>query len=148
MKRALAPLLFLLAGAPAFAQPAAPAHEARHEARFGKLTAKLGLDEAAAARVKATFEKYRAQTAPLRTQMHETRTALEAELANAQPNQQRISQLTDQLTRNRQEMQAVHAKKSAELKSQLTPSQYARLMLSRHGHHHGRHFKKDLQPAK
>jgi Spy/CpxP family protein refolding chaperone len=145
MNRMMIPLMLLLGGAPALAQPVANARiEARHEMgekRLERMTARLGLDAESAARVRATFEKYRAELAPVRQTLWTTRTALKAELAAPQPDSAKLSQLTDQLASARSDMQAIHARKIAELKSELTPRQFAELVVARQGrgmHGHGR----------
>jgi Spy/CpxP family protein refolding chaperone len=127
MKRMLVALM-LMAAVPAFAG-------GRH------LAAELGLDAAATAKLRDTFLKHRDQMMALRKTSWETRQALEQQLASERPDQRQVVQLTDQLTRNRQEMHTIRAKQMAELKQQLTPEQYARLILSRHhrGHHGKRH---------
>jgi Spy/CpxP family protein refolding chaperone len=130
--------MLLLAGAPAFAQAGAasdvpsPAQQERIESHIDRLAAKLNLDAASTARLKATLERYHAQLGPLFQQQFQTRRALKEELAAPQPNASKLSQLTDQLTANREEIQAIEARKSAELKQQLTPQQYAQLVVSRH----------------
>jgi Spy/CpxP family protein refolding chaperone len=147
MKRILIPLMLVLGGAPAFAQTVTDARvEARHEngeRRFERLTSRLGLDAATAAKVRATFEKYRGEAQPARQTMWQSRRALKDELAAASPDQARVAQLTDQLAGARAQLQAIHTQRMAELKSELTPSQYAKLIVERHGfgrrmHHHGR----------
>jgi Spy/CpxP family protein refolding chaperone len=133
-------LMMLLAGAPAFAQAApssgaaveSSSSDARLEARMDKLSQRLGLDPAESAAVRATFTKYHAQLAPLRQNAIQTRQALRAELGKATPDEARISQLTDQLASQKQQMQAVHKQKMQELRGELSPSQFARLMTGRH----------------
>lgn len=154
MKRTLmVALLGMLGAAPAFAQsaPAAPVAESQSQsqsqaetqkgARFDKLAAKLGLDDAQTAEVRATFEKYRAQMMPIRQQLKQTRAALQAELANAQPDETKVASLTAQLQSGRRQMVGVAQARSAELQKELTPTQYAKLVLH-HRHRFGRggHF--------
>jgi Spy/CpxP family protein refolding chaperone len=140
-------LMMLLASAPAFAQgtsgadPAARAEmrEQFQQKRLESLSAKLGLDAAGTQALKATFTKYQAQLKPLRQDSWQTRQALKQELAQSQPDQARVSQLTDQLTSNRQKMGAIMQQRQAELRSQLTPEQYGKLLTSHHGFGRGGH---------
>ena len=133
--------LLLLAGAPAFADRA-PEPQAQSERSFGeermeRMESKLGLDAAQAARVRATFEKYRGELMPLRKDAFETREELGRELATATPNRSRITELTDRLIRDRGEMRSINERRMGELRSQLSPEQYARLIVRHEGR--GRH---------
>jgi Spy/CpxP family protein refolding chaperone len=126
-------LAFLLfSGAPVLA------HEGG--SRGGEVAARLGLDEAGAAQLRATFEKYRSQIAPLAENARETRRALREELARPQPDGSRLSQLTDQLTSDRRQLGALFAQRTDELRGQLPPQSYAKLVLreGRHGRFGGR----------
>ena len=170
MRKMMVPLMMLLASAPAFAQgvgadgagangdPAARAAMRQQfaEKRLASMSQKLGLDAAGTAALKATFTKYQAQLSPLRQDSWQTRQALRQELANATPNQDRISQLTEQLTANRQKMASIVSQRQVELKGQLTPEQYAKLVMGHHGfgrhgggHHRGGGFNggTGVQPA-
>ena len=131
--------LMLTMGAPAFARNFV-------EKKVEHITAKLALDPASADKLRALMVKQHEQVAPLRKEAWETRSALKAELANPKPDQRRVLQLTDQLTRGRQQMQTLRTQHMAELKAQLTPEQFAQLLVSRHGHHGGRH-KQDAAPS-
>jgi Spy/CpxP family protein refolding chaperone len=87
---------------------------------------------------------------PLRKTMWESRRALKDELASAKPDNARIAQLTDELAGTRSQMQSIHAQRQAELKSELTPQQYAQLLVSRHGrgmHRHGRGMRGGETPS-
>jgi Spy/CpxP family protein refolding chaperone len=150
MRTMVLPLMMLLASAPAFAQTSAAESgpDARAEQRqqlldnrVDMLAGKLGLDAAATATLRQTLVRYGAQAAPLRKDSWQTRRALEEELAKPQPDAARVTQLTDQLSSDRQKMMSIEAQRQAELKQQLTPVQYAQLVMSRHamgrGGHHG-----------
>jgi Spy/CpxP family protein refolding chaperone len=146
MKRTiLIAMLGLFGAAPAFAQPG-PRGEARQEmgaARVERLAGKLGLDAAGTARLQQTFDKYRVQLAPLRKDAWQTRRALREQLAGAQPDESKVASLTSELQSDRQQMMAIAQQRSAELKSELTPSQYGKLVLARRSfgrgfRHHGR----------
>jgi hypothetical protein len=126
----------LLLGAPAFAQTSdavdrqAQVHMAV-EAEMSQLVAKLGLDSAGAAALKQTFAKYRAQMQPVRQDLWQSVKAMRQELASAKPDTARLSQLEDQVAGDRQKMQAIETARAAELRQQLTPVQYAQLIVSR-----------------
>jgi Spy/CpxP family protein refolding chaperone len=104
-----------------------------NEGRFDRLSSRLGLDADSKAKVEATIERYRAQMLPLRKDARRTREALRAELVSGHPNEGRVSSLTTQLQGDRRQLMQVKQQRANELKSELTPSQYARLML---GHRH------------
>src|SRR5215813_11088249 len=116
MRRTLL-LACLLGTAPAFAQPRAEVVAA--------------LDPAARAKVEQTFNKYRPQLAPLRQDARKTRLALKDELDSRRPDEKKVSVLTTQLQNDRRQLIAISQERSAELKSELTPSQFARLMFAR-----------------
>lgn len=143
MNRLMIPVMLLLGAAPAFAQgnPAATeqAKQEMIDARVDGLGAKLGLDAAGLTQFRGTLEKFAGQLKPLRQDSFAARRALRDELQKAQPDDGTVSQLTDRLARNRQQMQSLQAQKMAELRHQLTPEQYAKLMLAR-GHFFGRHM--------
>jgi Spy/CpxP family protein refolding chaperone len=141
-------LMMLLAGVPAFAQTApsngaaVESSDARISARMDKLTQRLGLTPAEGAAVRATFTKYHAQLAPLWQSAKQTRQTLRDELAKPTPDEAKVSQLTDQLVGQKQQLHAVNKQKMQELRSELSPSQFARLVAGRHEFgrrfHHGR----------
>jgi Spy/CpxP family protein refolding chaperone len=118
MKRTLLVALLTLAGS-------AMAHESRIDRR-------LGLDGESKAKVEATIARYRTQMMPLRQDARKTREALRAELVSGHPDEAKVSSLTTQLQGDRRQLAAVKQQRANELKSELTPSQYARLMLGRH----------------
>jgi Spy/CpxP family protein refolding chaperone len=126
--------LSLLGAAPAFAHEHG---DAQNGQRFERMSEKLGLDAASQAKVQQTFEKFRTQMAPVRQDMKQARLELRAELAAAQPNEGKVSALTTRLEGDRRQMMSVMQARSAELKQELTPSQFAKLTLA-----HGRRFHK------
>lgn len=136
MKRILIPLMTVLAGAPVFAHEGARVSpEARQQIfdeELTKLTGDLGLDAQGTAKVRATFDKYRGEMAPVRKQTWDAQRALRQELSTPQPNEQRVTQLTDQLIAGRQQLRAIEVERTQALRQQLTPSQFAKLMLERH----------------
>ena len=117
-------VLGLLAAVPAFA------------GEGGKLAEKLGLDDASRAKVQQTFEKFRAQMAPVRKDAQEIRRELSAELANAQPNDGKVSALLVKLRTDRQQMMTIREARATELQKELTPTQLAKLMMARGHRHH------------
>jgi Spy/CpxP family protein refolding chaperone len=126
--------MLLLAGAPAFAQTGSGPSAQRQQImdnELSQLASKLGLDPAGTARFRQTLAKYQAQLGPLHREQWQARKALKDELAAPQPNAARLTQLTDELTNNRQTMQTIEAQRSAELRQQLTPQQFAQLVVSR-----------------
>ena len=91
-----------------------------------------GLDEAAKVKVQQTFEKFRPQIQPLRQDLKQTRLALREQLDSASPDEGKVAALTTQLQSDRRQMMSIAQKRADELKGELTPSQYARLMMARH----------------
>jgi Spy/CpxP family protein refolding chaperone len=131
--------LLSLFGASALAHPAvAAAPGKRIERRLDQLVGELRLDARQADSFRATFAKYRAQLAPLRQDALQTRRALRGALAAPQPDDRRVAQLTDQLASDRRQMRDVESQRMSDLKEQLTPTQYARLVLERHEARMGR----------
>lgn len=144
MKRTLMfAFLGILGATPAFAQSGARASceqgGARGAARVERVAGELGLDAAATAKLRETFAKYRAQLAPVRRDAWQARRALAAELAGAQPDESKVAALTNQLAGDREQMMSLARARAAELQQELTPTQYAKLMLHRH-HRFGRGF--------
>jgi Spy/CpxP family protein refolding chaperone len=125
-------LLLMLGGAPAFAHSPASASSESRSGEIDKLASQLQLDAAASARLHQTFDKYRALLAPLRRDDWQTRRALRQELGRSQPDDHKLRTLTDQLTSDRQRMRSIAEQRAGELKQELTPAQYAQLVLSRH----------------
>ena len=132
MKRFLVvPVMLLLGAAPAFASPGQGQ---------GQNLQNLGLSADAQAQVQATRAKYRDQLKPLFQDMRTTHQSLRAEMQKATPDDATLSQLEDRLTSDRQQMMTIRGQQQAELRKELTPSQYAKLMMARarffgrHGH--------------
>jgi hypothetical protein len=153
-KLMMLPLLGILGAGTALAQSApsqtqaqevnvkTPAErQARFEARMDRMAQRLGLDAQGKAAVQATFSRYRTQMKPVWQDMHATRQALKAELAGGK-DPGKLSSLTAQLTSDRQKLGSLQQAKMGELQTELTPAQYAQLVVSRHGrrfgHGHGR----------
>jgi Spy/CpxP family protein refolding chaperone len=121
MKRYLIPVMMLLGAAPAFAQTNAAVTPETQQ------------------KIEAVRAKFRGQGKPIFEDMRATRTALQTEMQKAQPDDGKLVQLEDRLSSDRQQLQSLHAQKQAALKSQLSPKEYAQLMLSRKhfGRRHG-----------
>ena len=136
-KKILIPFITMLVGSPMLALahegggPSAAVRQQIVSQELDQVSQKLGLDAPTSARLKGTFAKYQAQMQPLWKQSFQTRRALKEELANAQPDQGKVGQLTDQLQSLRQQMRNLNEQRQAELKSELSPTQYAQLVLSR-----------------
>lgn len=145
-KLMMLPLLGILTAGTAMAQTSAPVTQpaaTQTQAQNGaghldRLAAKLGLDAQGEATLKATFQRYGQQMKPVRQDMKQTAQALKAELAGNK-DATIISSLTTQLSADRAKMQSIRAAKMSELQNELTPAQYAQLIVS---HHEGRRFHK------
>jgi Spy/CpxP family protein refolding chaperone len=132
--------LMLFSAAPALAHERMDERAAvgRHEMEE-RMVARLGLDPQAAARFRQTIEKYGDRLTALRQTARATRVALKEELARPQPDRAAVTRLNDQLESDRGQARALWTERRAELKAQLTPEQYGRLLTARHGRmHHGR----------
>ncbi|HEX8951975.1 MAG TPA: hypothetical protein VF945_09025 [Polyangia bacterium] len=117
MKRYLIPVMLLVgAAAPAFAQPN---------------DNNSSLDPDLRAKVEVVSARFRDQAKPLWQDARATRESLKTELQKAQPDDGTLVRLEDRLASDRQQMQALHAQQQAELKKELSPRQYAQLVLSR-----------------
>jgi hypothetical protein len=136
MKIAL-PLMVLLSGSAALAQPAPsdatnPATATQPSSANDPAAAianHLGLDAPTAGVVAQTVAKYRAQVEPIRQAEQQTVQALQQELAAAQPDPARLTQLENQLTSGRQQVESIDAQELAELQHELTPAQFGKLLL-------------------
>jgi Spy/CpxP family protein refolding chaperone len=133
MKRFVVPMLLLLGAAPAFASPSQP----------GQGLQNLGLTPDAQQAVMNTRTRFKDQMKPVWQDARAAHEALRAELQKAQPNDATLSSLEDRLASDRQQMVSLQQQKQAELRKELTPTQYAKLMQVRarfFGRHmHGRH---------
>jgi Spy/CpxP family protein refolding chaperone len=123
MKRYLIPVMLLVgAAAPAFAQPNAAVTPETQQ------------------KIEAVRAQFRGEGKPIFEDMKATRQALQDEMQKAQPEDGKLTQLEERLSADRQQLEALHAKKQAALKSQLSPKEYAQLVLSRK-HFGRRHMK-------
>lgn len=150
MKKLILPVMMLLAGAPAFAQsttaatngaPTAAQRQQFAAQMQANLASKLSLTPDESSRLQATFTKYRSQMQPVHQQMRTVAQQIEQELAKPAPDQGRLTQLTDQLVQARQQLRTIEDARTAELKGQLTPQQFAQLALMKLRHHgRGGHY--------
>ncbi len=131
-------------GAPTVSSRAQLRHEVRAQ-EMDALVAKLGLDPAAATNLKATMGRFRAQAMPLRQSARQTRRALKEELQSGSPNQARVASLTTQLLNDRSQLRAIGQERLDSLKGQLTPTQFATLIVSRR--EMGRQYRHDMRKS-
>ena len=127
MKRYLVPVMLLLGAAPAFAQSSSSVTPATRQ------------------KIEAVRASVRPQMKPLWQDARAAREELRAELAKAQPDDGKLTQLEDRLASDRQQMQALRVQSQAQLARELSPRERAELILSRKhfgrgmhgGHRHG-----------
>ena len=144
MKRTLIPLMALLWGSPVLAQSTSPptntpeagaptATEKQQivSGEMRQMASKLGLSSAETTQFMQTQQKYGSQMQPIWQDAKKTEQSIKVELAKPQPDQQRLSALSDQLTGDHQRLEALQTQKMAELKQQLTVQQYAQFLVSR-----------------
>jgi hypothetical protein len=126
--------MMLLVSAPALAHsgPRSGADQpgALGEERLELRLSRAGVDPSALAGLRPTLVQYAAQLAPLRQNAWQTRRALKEALANPQPDGAVITRLTDQLSSDREQMQQIRAQEMQQVRRELTPDQYARLLVS------------------
>jgi membrane-bound lytic murein transglycosylase B len=114
MKRLLVvPVMMLLGAAPAFAAPSTAMSPELHQ------------------KLEASRARWKEQAKPIAQDAFAARKALRDELQKAQPDDATLTQLADRLASDRQQLQSLRAEKQAELKRELTPQEYATLMLRR-----------------
>jgi Spy/CpxP family protein refolding chaperone len=144
-KLMMLPLLGVLATGTAMAQTTSASNsqtsdrQAMKQARLDKMAAKLGLNAQEKAAVQSTFEKYRSQMKPVFEDLKTTRQSLKTELSGSK-DATRLTQLTQQLSSDRQKLASLQQAKQTELQGELTPQQFAQLVVSRHGRG-GHHFR-------
>ena len=120
----------MLLSAMLFLGVATPALALAHEGQGGAATTKLSAE--AREKVKDTRARFKPELQPVFADMKSARQSLRAELQKTQPDGNVLSQLEDRLTDDRQKMMAVRGEMQKELRSELTPQEYAQLMMSRH----------------
>jgi Spy/CpxP family protein refolding chaperone len=139
----MVPLMLLLTGSPALAEstpptgaPAAGEPTAAEKKQIidnemRQMASKLGLSSSETTQFMQTQQKYYSQMEPLWQDAKQAEQSLKAELAKPQPDPKRLSQLSDQMTGDHQKLGALQTQRMADLKHQLTPEQYAKLLVSR-----------------
>lgn len=99
------------------------------EYAMNQIQAQLGLDAPTLQRFRAVAEKYEPQIAGLHKEMGMAMKELRAQLAAAQPDDARLSQLSDTVINDRSKVQALEAQRTADNRRVLTPSQFAKLIV-------------------
>ncbi len=93
-----------------------------------QIVQQLGLDAATAQRFRAVAAKYEPQIAGLHREVGMAMRELKAQLASAQPDEARLSQLADTIVNDRTKVQALEAQRTADNRTVLTPTQFAKLI--------------------
>ena len=141
MKRMIFPVMALLAGAPALARAAAPVAGTPGEAsecpgfaggHAEHMASKLGLDPTAKAKFEETNQKYFGQMKPVWQDVKQKDEALKAELAKPKPDESQLTKLSDGITSDREKIASLEQDRLNALKSELTPEQYAKLLVTQH----------------
>ena len=137
MNRSLSSLI--LAGALALSLPAAaqPDGQKRAQVRqritdfaMQQITQELALDAPTAQRFKDVAARYEPQIAGLHREVGMAMKELKAQLAAAQPDEARLGQLADTIINDRSKVQALEAQRTADNRSVLTPTQFAKLVVA------------------
>jgi Spy/CpxP family protein refolding chaperone len=91
----------------------------------------LGLSDDQATKLQSTEQRFEEQRTPLRERQREINQSLRSELANASPNQQRVTELMGRQQENRQTLQQVDRDEDREMEGFLSPVQRARYQAER-----------------
>jgi len=136
MKRMIATMIlggFVAASAPALAQPdgqkRAQVRQRITEFAMTQIQSQLGLDAPTLQRFRAVADKYEPQIAGLHKEMGMAMKELRAQLAAAQPDDARLSQLADTVVNDRSKVQALEAQRTTDNRRVLTPAQFAKLIV-------------------
>jgi Spy/CpxP family protein refolding chaperone len=137
MKRTFATMILgglLATSLPALAQPdgqkRAQVRQRIMDYAMQQITQELALDAPTAARFRAVAEKYEPQINGLHREVGMAMKELKAQLAAPQPDERRLSQLADTIVNDRSKVQALEAQRTAENRSVLTPTQFAKLVIA------------------
>ncbi|MGZ3429825.1 MAG: periplasmic heavy metal sensor [Polyangia bacterium] len=119
---------------PALAQPGdgqkrAQVRQRITEFAIQQITQQLALDAATAQRFRAVADKYEPQIVGLHREVGMAMKELKAQLAAAQPDEARLSQLADTIVNDRTKVQALEAQRTADNRRVLTPTQFAKLVV-------------------
>ncbi|HXU74697.1 MAG TPA: hypothetical protein VN947_35620 [Polyangia bacterium] len=94
-----------------------------------QIQSQLGLDAPTLQRFRAVADKYEPQIAGLHKEMGMAMKELRAQLAAAQPDDARLSQLADTVVNDRSKVQALEAQRTTDNRRVLTPAQFAKLIV-------------------
>ena len=119
---------------PAAAQPGdgqkrAQVRQRITEFAMQQITQQLALDAPTAQRFRAVAEKYEPQIIGLHREVGMAMKELKAQLAAAQPDEAKLSQLADTIVNDRSKVQALEAQRTTENRRALTPTQFAKLVV-------------------
>ena len=124
----------LAMSAPALAQPDGQkrAQIRQHITDFAmqQITQQLALDATTAQRFRAVADKYEPQIAGLHREIGMAMRELKAQLAAPQPDETTLSRLSDTIVNDRSKVQALEAQRTADNRSVLTPTQFAKLVVA------------------
>lgn len=90
----------------------------------------LALDPATLQRFRAVADKYEPQIAGLHREIGMAMRELKAQLAAPQPDEATLSRLADTIVNDRTKVQALEAQRTADNRSVLTPTQFAKLVVA------------------
>lgn len=90
----------------------------------------LALDAATLQRFRAVADKYEPQIAGMHREIGMAMRELRAQLASPQPDEALLSRLADTIVNDRTKVQALEAQRTAENRSVLTPTQFAKLVVA------------------
>ena len=90
----------------------------------------LALDAATLQRFRAVADKYEPQIAGMHREIGMAMRELKAQLASPQPDEAVLSRLADTIVNDRTKVQALEAQRTAENRSVLTPTQFAKLVVA------------------
>lgn len=90
----------------------------------------LALDAPTLQRFRAVADKYEPQIAGMHREIGMAMRELKAQLASPQPDEALLSRLADTIVNDRTKVQALEAQRTAENRSVLTPTQFAKLVVA------------------
>ena len=86
----------------------------------------LGLSDAQTTKLQGTEQRFEEQRRPLRARQREITETLKGELAAADPNQERVTQLINDRQENQRQLQEINRGEDREMQAYLSPVQRAR----------------------
>jgi hypothetical protein len=123
-------LLVTLASPLVFAEPSATQRAQLRQAELTTLQDGLQLDRPTAARMQSVVDKYKARLAPLRRADGALLRQMRDQLQLSSPDPKRVKSLAVELIKNRERLQALRDERLRELQKTLSPTQFARLLVS------------------